>query len=34
MSKPKFYYAACPVRVSAGQDIINLIGQDRVEVTT
>lgn len=32
MSKSIFYHAGCPVCVSAEQDIINLIGQDQVEV--
>ncbi|WP_346317380.1 thioredoxin family protein [Chitinophaga sp. YIM B06452] len=32
MSKAKFYHAGCPVCVSAEQDIVNLIGQDKVEV--
>lgn len=32
MSKSKFYHAGCPVCVSAEQDIINLIGKDKVEV--
>lgn len=32
MSKSIFYHAGCPVCVSAEQDIINLIGQDNVEV--
>ena len=32
MSKSIFYHAGCPVCVSAEQDIINLIGQDNIEV--
>ncbi|HWK99099.1 MAG TPA: hypothetical protein VNQ55_04095 [Parapedobacter sp.] len=32
MSKSVFYHAGCPVCVSAEQDIINLIGAERVEV--
>ena len=32
MSKSIFYHAGCPVCVSAEQDIINLIGIDKVEV--
>ncbi|MEZ5016102.1 MAG: thioredoxin family protein [Flavipsychrobacter sp.] len=32
MSKSKFYHAGCPVCVSAEQDIVNLIGQDNVDV--
>lgn len=32
MSKSKFYHAGCPVCVSAEHDIVNLIGQDKVEV--
>lgn len=32
MSKPKFYHAGCPVCVSAEQDLITLIGQDKIEV--
>jgi Zn ribbon nucleic-acid-binding protein len=32
MSKSIFYHAGCPVCVSAEQDIINLIGEDNVEV--
>lgn len=32
MSKTVFYHAGCPVCVSAEQDIVNLIGTDRVEV--
>jgi len=32
MSKPVFYHAGCPVCVSAEHDIINLIGENQVEV--
>ena len=32
MSKSVFYHAGCPVCVSAEHDIINLLGQDKVEV--
>ncbi len=32
MSKSVFYHAGCPVCVSAEQDIISLIGSDKVEV--
>lgn len=32
MSKSIFYHAGCPVCVSAEQDIISLIGSDKVEV--
>lgn len=32
MSKSIFYHAGCPVCVSAEQDIINLIGAEKVEV--
>lgn len=32
MSKSIFYHAGCPVCVSAEQDMINLIGEDNVEV--
>ena len=32
MSKPIFYHAGCPVCLSAEHDIINLIGEDKVEV--
>lgn len=32
MSKSIFYHAGCPVCVSAEQDIVNLIGADRVEI--
>ena len=32
MSKSVFYHAGCPVCVSAEHDIINLVGQDNVEV--
>lgn len=32
MNKAKFYHAGCPVCVSAEQDIISLIGKDKVEV--
>ena len=32
MNKSIFYHAGCPVCVSAEQDIINLIGNENVEV--
>lgn len=32
MSKSIFYHAGCPVCVSAEQDIVNLIGESKVEV--
>ncbi|WP_207535354.1 thioredoxin family protein [Desertivirga arenae] len=32
MAKSIFYHAGCPVCVSAEQDIINVIGEDKVEV--
>lgn len=32
MSKSIFYHAGCPVCLSAEHDIINLIGQDNVEI--
>ena len=32
MSKSVFYHAGCPVCLSAEQDIINLIGEENVEV--
>lgn len=32
MSKSIFYHAGCPVCISAEQDIINLIGTEKVEV--
>jgi len=32
MSKSIFYHAGCPVCISAEQDIINLIGEDKVEI--
>jgi glutaredoxin 3 len=32
MSKAKFYHAGCPVCVSAEQDIVSLIGNNKVEV--
>ena len=32
MSKPIFYHAGCPDCLSAEHDIINLIGEDKVEV--
>lgn len=32
MSKSVFYHAGCPVCVSAEQDIVGLIGVDRVEI--
>ncbi len=34
MSKSKFYHAGCPICVSAEQDIIDLIGKDKVELFT
>ena len=32
MSKSVFYHAGCPVCVSAEQDIVDLIGAEKVEV--
>ncbi len=32
MAKSIFYHAGCPVCVSAEQDIVNLIGEQNVEV--
>ncbi|MCW9036602.1 MULTISPECIES: thioredoxin [Altibacter] len=32
MSKSVFYHAGCPVCVSAEQDIVNLIGENHIEV--
>jgi hypothetical protein len=32
MSKTIFYHAGCPVCISAEHDIINLIGEENVEV--
>lgn len=32
MSKSIFYHAGCPVCVSAEQDIIDLIGNEQVEI--
>jgi glutaredoxin-related protein len=32
MSKAKFYHAGCPVCVSTESDIINLIGNDKLDV--
>lgn len=32
MKKSVFYHAGCPVCVSAEQDIVNLIGSDKVEI--
>ena len=32
MGKSIFYHAGCPVCVSAEQDIVNLIGNENVEV--
>lgn len=32
MSKPVFYHAGCPVCVSAEQEIVGLIGADKVSV--
>jgi len=32
MSKSIFYHAGCPVCISAEQDIIQLIGEDHVEI--
>ena len=32
MKKSIFYHAGCPVCVSAEQDIINLIGEQHVEI--
>lgn len=32
MAKHIFYHAGCPVCVSAEQDLVNLIGEENVEV--
>ncbi|GIZ08301.1 thioredoxin family protein [Flavobacterium sp. UMI-01] len=32
MSKSVFYHAGCPVCVSAEQDVIDLIGQENVQI--
>lgn len=32
MKKSVFYHAGCPVCVSAEQDIVSLIGSDKVEI--
>ncbi len=32
MSKPIFYHAGCPVCISAEHEIIQLLGQDQVEL--
>lgn len=32
MTKSVFYHAGCPVCVSAEQDIVSLIGSDKVEI--
>ncbi|MCL6268113.1 thioredoxin family protein [Flagellimonas myxillae] len=32
MSKSVFYHAGCPVCVSAEQDLVNLIGSDKVSI--
>lgn len=32
MTKSKFYHAGCPVCVSAEHDIVNLIGENNVEL--
>ncbi|PKH52676.1 thioredoxin family protein [Tenacibaculum sp. Bg11-29] len=32
MSKSVFYHAGCPVCISAEHDIVNLIGNDNVEI--
>lgn len=32
MSKSIFYHAGCPVCISAEHDIVNLIGEDNVEI--
>jgi glutaredoxin 3 len=32
MEKSVFYHAGCPVCVSAEQDIVSLIGSDKVEI--
>ncbi|MDE5492543.1 thioredoxin family protein [Elizabethkingia meningoseptica] len=32
MAKSVFYHAGCPVCVSAEHDIVNLVGEDNVEV--
>lgn len=32
MSKPKFYHAGCPVCIGAEQELLQLLGPDKVEV--
>lgn len=32
MSKSIFYHAGCPVCISAEHDIVNLIGQDHIDI--
>jgi glutaredoxin-related protein len=32
MKKSVFYHAGCPVCISAEQDIVSLIGSDKVEI--
>ncbi len=32
MEKSVFYHAGCPVCVSAEQDLINLIGRDKIDI--
>ena len=32
MEKSIFYHAGCPVCISAEHDIVNLIGEDKVEI--
>ncbi|UYN85514.1 MAG: thioredoxin family protein [Cyclobacteriaceae bacterium] len=32
MTKSVFYHAGCPVCISAEQDIVSLIGSDKVEI--
>lgn len=32
MAKSIFYHAGCPVCISAEQDIVSLIGSDKVEI--
>lgn len=32
MAKSVFYHAGCPVCISAEHEIVNLIGQDKVEI--
>ncbi len=32
MNKPVFFHAGCPVCVSAEQEIVDLIGRDKVDI--